>query len=71
MPPRPGCPLSAPAIARATGLSVGYCRRVKAGVVTPHPMWWEAMRDIAFKEVGVLASRSHSRQTEMPVAGSD
>ncbi len=31
-------------IARATGLSHGYVRRVKAGEVTPHPMWWEPMR---------------------------
>lgn len=32
------------AMAAATGLSVGYCRRVKAGLVRPHPMWWEALR---------------------------
>lgn len=37
---------SAPAIARATGLSVDYARRVKAGLATPHPMWWEALRTI-------------------------
>lgn len=36
--------LSAGALAEGTGLSVGYCRRVKAGAVRPHPMWWEAMR---------------------------
>jgi hypothetical protein len=32
------------ALAAATGLSVGYCRRVKKGTITPHPMWWEALR---------------------------
>jgi len=32
------------ALAVATGLSVGYCRQVKKGAVTPHPMWWELMR---------------------------
>jgi CRISPR-associated endonuclease Cas1 len=34
------------ALAEATGLSVGYCRRVLAGGVTPHPMWWEVMRAV-------------------------
>jgi hypothetical protein len=34
------------ALAEATGLSVGYCRKVKQGAVTPHPMWWEVMRAI-------------------------
>jgi hypothetical protein len=33
-------------LAEATGLSVGYCRQVKKGAVTPHPMWWEAMRAV-------------------------
>lgn len=32
------------ALAEATGLSVGYCRQVKKGTATPHPMWWDAMR---------------------------
>jgi hypothetical protein len=31
-------------IARATGLSVGYCRRIVKGEVVPHPMWWAALR---------------------------
>jgi hypothetical protein len=34
-------------ITRATGLSSGYVRRVKAGEVTPHPMWWETLRQIS------------------------
>jgi CRISPR-associated endonuclease Cas1 len=34
-------------IAYATGLSNGYVRRVKAGEVTPHPMWWEMLRQIS------------------------
>jgi CRISPR-associated endonuclease Cas1 len=33
-------------LAEATGLSVGYCRQVKKGAVTPHPMWWEALRTV-------------------------
>jgi CRISPR-associated endonuclease Cas1 len=32
------------ALARATGLSVGYCRRIAKGEVVPHPMWWEPLR---------------------------
>ena len=32
------------ALTEATGLSVGYCRRVRAGLVRPHPMWWNALR---------------------------
>ena len=39
--------MPARALADATGLSIGYCRQVKKGVVTPHPMWWEAMFDLA------------------------
>lgn len=38
--------VSAGVIARATGLSIGYCRQVKAGRATPHPMWWEAIRGL-------------------------
>ena len=34
-------------LARATGLSVAYCRQVKGGQAKPHPMWWQAMREIA------------------------
>jgi hypothetical protein len=34
------------ALAEATGLSIGYCRQVKTGTVTPHPMWRAAMRAI-------------------------
>ncbi len=30
-------------LARRTGLSVGYCRRIKKGLVVPHPMWWEKL----------------------------
>lgn len=41
----------APALAEATGLSVGYCRRVKAGLASPHPMWWEALRALSDKRV--------------------
>lgn len=41
--------VAAPVLAEVTGLSVGYCRRVKAGLVRPHPMWWDAMRAISNK----------------------
>ena len=34
-------------IARPTGQSAGYARRAKAGEVTPHPMWWEQMRQLS------------------------
>ncbi len=33
-------------IVDATGLSEGYCRRVRAGAVVPHPMWWAALSDL-------------------------
>jgi len=42
LPGLAGVPLAV--LTAATGMSVGYCRRVKAGGVRPHPMWWEAMR---------------------------
>jgi CRISPR-associated endonuclease Cas1 len=32
--------LSARAVARATGLSVGHCARIKRGERVPHPRWW-------------------------------
>ncbi len=35
--------VSAGALARRTGLSVGYCRRIKKGLVVPHPTWWERL----------------------------
>ncbi len=35
--------VSAGELARRTGLSVGYCRRIKKGLVVPHPMWWERL----------------------------
>jgi hypothetical protein len=35
--------LSVAGLARATGLSEAYCRRIKRGLVVPHPMWWEAV----------------------------
>jgi CRISPR-associated endonuclease Cas1 len=41
----------APQIAAATGLSVGYCRRVLAGRVTPNPMWWEEFRGLGSRHV--------------------
>jgi hypothetical protein len=31
----------------ATGLSEAYCRRVKRGLVVPHPMWWERLATIS------------------------
>jgi hypothetical protein len=27
-------------IGRATGLSAGYCTKIKRGEVVPHPRWW-------------------------------
>ena len=35
--------VSAGDLARRTGLSAGYCRRIKQGLVVPHPMWWEKL----------------------------
>lgn len=31
-------------IGKATGLSQGYCARVRRGELVPHPRWWEALR---------------------------
>ena len=39
--------VSARAIAEATGLSLSYCRQLRKGEVTPHPMWWEALKVLA------------------------
>jgi hypothetical protein len=41
----------APVLAAATGLSLGYCRRVKAGLASPHHMWWEALRALSDKRL--------------------
>jgi hypothetical protein len=30
-------------LVRRTGLSLAYCRKIKRGLVVPHPMWWEAL----------------------------
>jgi hypothetical protein len=35
--------MSLKASAKATGLSVSYCARVRRGALTPHPRWWEAL----------------------------
>lgn len=42
-------------LAEATGLSFGYCGRIKAGGVVPHPMWWERLRELG------LAARPSGR----------
>ena len=47
LPGLAGIPAST--LAGATGLSVGYCRRVKAGLASPHPMWWETLRQVSGK----------------------
>lgn len=39
--------VSATAIARATGLSVGHCAKIKRGEVVPHPMWWAAISSVS------------------------
>ncbi len=33
-------------VARATGLSAGYCRRIIKGEAVPHPMWWESFGEL-------------------------
>lgn len=42
--------LSARALARATGLSVSHCAKVKKGERVPHPMWWAALGQVASGE---------------------
>jgi hypothetical protein len=32
-------------LVRQTGLSMAYCRQIKRGLVVPHPMWWEELRE--------------------------
>jgi hypothetical protein len=39
--------LSLSAIARATGLSLAICSRIRAGARVPHPRHWEALRKLA------------------------
>jgi hypothetical protein len=49
---RPGlAAVAEPVLAAATGLSLGYCRRVKAGLASPHHMWWEALRALSDKRL--------------------
>jgi CRISPR-associated endonuclease Cas1 len=38
-------------LAKATGLSAGYCRRIIKGEVVPHPMWWAALGGLAGVEI--------------------
>lgn len=45
-------------LAEATGLSVGYCARIKRGEAIPHPMWW----DLAAAVPGAPASYSPETQ---------
>lgn len=49
--------VSIDAIARATGLSAGYCSFVRRGLRTPHPRHWEALNELARKK-GEIADRS-------------
>jgi predicted transcriptional regulator len=42
--------VAASTIAKETGVSRGYLRRVKAGEVIPHPMWWDSFRAVALGE---------------------
>lgn len=44
--------VSARALARATGLSVGHCAKVKRGERVPHPAWWDAFRQGAAGDPG-------------------
>jgi CRISPR-associated endonuclease Cas1 len=39
-------------LVRRTGLSLAYCRKIKRGLVVPHPMWWERL------ELGEMKRRS-------------
>ncbi len=34
-------------IAKATGLSLAACSRIRAGAKVPHPRHWEALRELA------------------------
>jgi hypothetical protein len=34
---------SAREIARATGMSVSYCAKIRRGEVVPHPRWWAVL----------------------------
>ena len=35
-----------PQMMKATGLTSGYCWRIRRGDRTPHPMYWEALRNL-------------------------
>jgi hypothetical protein len=39
--------MSAPALARATGLSVTYCAAIRRGERVPHPRWWALFEGVA------------------------
>ena len=34
------------ALVQATGLSYGYCNQIKLGHKTPHPRWWDSLKEL-------------------------
>jgi hypothetical protein len=38
--------VSVPSMARATGLTRGYCSMIRRGIHVPHPRHWEALRGL-------------------------
>jgi len=43
-----------PQMMRATGLTSGYCWRLKRGERTPHPVYWKQLRDLGAQVQGLL-----------------
>jgi CRISPR-associated endonuclease Cas1 len=47
--------ISTSQLSRATGLSLGYCGRIKRGEVVPHPRWWREL-DVDTRPTKVASS---------------
>ena len=52
-------------LVEATGLSEAYCRRVKRGLVVPHPMWWERLTQSSAPKVLRRCLRMPMAETTM------
>ena len=54
-------------LVEATGLSEQYCRRIKRGLVVPHPMWWERLGGASRGDTD--GAPATSEMAEAPVTG--
>jgi len=51
-------------LVKATGLSPGYCRKIRDGKVVPHPMWWGRIETSSYRTSSMT---NRARQTSTAV----